>query len=827
MWLALDQLFLDAKFGLRQLGRAPLVATVAVVTLALGIGLNTAVFSLVHAVLLRPLPYPDADRLTWIAPHHDQTGQDTSGSRGDFLLWKQQTHLFEKMAAYGTQDLNLVAGGAATQERIASIGGDFWAITGARPVVGRLLLDGDEQGLVLSYGLYQRRFGGRPAVIGQALQIGGASFTIVGVLPETFRVTFPQQTAPGDEQRDLDAFIALPRGHEPPGRIITPTSRPAPPWIRVVGRLRSGVGVAHARSEMQALHARLQREYPRHPFLIRSLRVLPLKDKLGENVRVSLLVLQGAVAFVLLIAIANVAMLLLEQASRRTRETAIRAALGAGRRRLLSQFLVESVVLALIAGTAAVFVAYATVPLLASVAPFEITGVADVVVDGSVLVFTLSMSLATAVLFAWAPIFETSRATLVSTLGGTTPSATSGRTRTQGLLISLEVALALLLLTAAGLMVKSLWQLQSPSAGFRPHGTYTMRIPLSGPRYEDLGQKYAYIEQLLQRLERMPGVEAAGIAASTYNLPVAVGGVVPANPSSPPFVAVRMVSPAYLRAMGVSLARGRWPTADETLDAMVVNETFARKVVPNGDPIGRTIGGSFLSGTIVGVVHDFAFARLDGEAMPELYYPWQRSPATPSVVVAVRMPESAVSVVRDAVEDLDRTQPVYQFQSLEQSLAESVAPRRFNMLLLQVYAASAALMALVGTFGVVARSVARRTRETAVRIAVGARPGAVVRMIVRQAMAYVLLGIGAGVAATLGLGQVMRGLLLWRRAARCADDRRRGDRPGGRRAHRLLCAGGEGGPGRPCHRTPTGLTESFVESGVTLDPVQSADTELM
>ena len=326
-------------------------------------------------------------------------------------------------------------------------------------------------------------------------------------------------------------------------------------------------------------------------------------------------------------------------------------------------------------------------------------------------------------------------------------------------MISLEVALALLLLTAAGLMVKSLWQLQSPPAGFRPHGTYTMRIPLSGPRYEDLGQKSRYIEQLLQRLERMPGVEAAGIAASTYNLPVAVGGVVPANPSSPPFLAVRMVSPAYLRAMGVSLARGRWPTADETLDAMVVNETFARKVVPNGDPIGRTIGGSFLSGTIVGVVHDFAFARLDGEAMPELYYPWQRSPATPSVVVAVRMPESAVSVVRDAVEDLDRTQPVYQFQSLEQSLAESVAPRRFNMLLLQVYAASAALMALVGTFGVVARSVARRTRETAVRIAVGARPGAVVRMIVRQAMAYVLLGIGAGVAATLGLGQVMRGLL--------------------------------------------------------------------
>jgi putative ABC transport system permease protein len=758
MRLRLDQLLLDAKFGLRQLARAPLVTGVAVVTLALGIGLNTAVFSLVHAVLLRTLPYPDADRLVWIAPHHDATGQDTSASRGDYRIWKQQAQ-FERMTAYGTQDLNLVVSGTASQERIASIEGDFWAITGARPALGRLTAEHDEQGLVVSHGLFHRRFGGRASVIGQAAEVGGAPFTIVGVLPESFRVTFPQQTAPGDELRDLDAFIALPRGQEPPGRIITPTSRPAPPWIRVVGRLRPGVSVSHARTEMQALHARLQREYPRHAALMRSLRVLPLNDKLAENVRLSLLVLQGAVAFVLLIAVANVANLLLEQASRRTRETAIRAALGAGRRRLLSQWLVESIVLALIAGTAATLVAYAAVPLLVGLAPFAMTGVADVVVDGPVLLFTLLVALGTAVLFAWAPVLETSRASLLDALGGTTPSATTGSPRTQGFLISLEVALAILLLTAAGLMVRSLWRMQAYPQGFDPQGTYTMRIPLSGPRYGDLGPTYAYIEQLLERLQQMPGVEAAGISASTYHLPVAVGGVTTADPASQPSVAVRMVSPAYLRAMGVSLVRGRWPTAEDALDSMVVNETFARTVVPNGDPIGRTIGGTFLSGTIVGVSHDFAFARLDGEAMPELYYPWQRSPATRSIVVAVRMPESMVSAVREAAEDLDRTQPVYRFQSLEQALSESVAPRRFNMFLLEIYAASAAIMALAGTFGVVARAVSRRTREIAVRIAIGARPAAVMRMIVRQAMAYVLLGIGAGVLATFGLGQVMRGLL--------------------------------------------------------------------
>lgn len=756
--LRVDQLLLDARFGLRQLVRSPLVAGVAVVTLAIGIGLNTAVFSLVNGVLLRPL-YPESERLVWIAPYSERTGQDTFASRGDYTVWRQQTHLFDQVAAYGTQDLSLLVGGEASQERVASIGGDFWAITGAEPMLGRLSAEEDEQGVVLSHGLFQRRFGGQPTVVGQAAEIGGAPFTVVGVLPEGFRVTFPQQTAPGDELQDIDAFISLPRGQEPPGTPITASNRPAPFWVRVVARRGSLVPLSRARAEMQALHARLQRDYPRPPMLVRNIRVVPLSEKVAENVRVSLLVLQGAVGFVLLIAVANVSNLLLAQASLRTRETAIRAALGAGRRRLVLQFLVESVVLALIAGTAAVFVAYAAVPLLVSLAPFAVTGIADIAVDGSVLAFTLLISISTAVLFAWAPVFETSRVSLLSTLGGTTPMATASGTRTQGLLISLEVALAVLLLAAAGLMVKSLWQLQVYPAGFTPHGTYTMRIPLSGPRYEDLGQKHVYVNELLHRLENLPGVEAAGISAVTYNMSVAVTGIESGEPGSQPPVAVRMVSPAYLRGMGVPLARGRWPNADNALDAVVVNETFARMLIPNGDPIGMAISGSFLSGTVVGVARDFPYARLDGEARPELYYPWQRSPTTRALAVAVRMSEPAVPVVRRLIEDIDRTQPVYQFQSLEQSLSDSLAPRRFNMLLLELYAGAAAIMALAGIVGVVARSVSRRTRETAVRIAVGARPAAVAFMIARQTMTYVLVGIGAGVVATFGAGRFMRGML--------------------------------------------------------------------
>ena len=755
-----DSLVMDARFALRQLGRTPLVGVVAVLTLAIGIGFNTAVFSLVHAVLLRPLPYPHAERLTWISPYEAYWAQDTWGPRSHYRFYRQQTHLFERMTAYGTQDLSVVAGDEASQERVASIEGDYWALTGARPALGRLFGDDDQQALVLSHGLFQRRFGGDASIIGRSLEVGGASFTVVGVLPETYRVVFPQQTAPGDELRELDAFIALTRGQEAPGQPIVAVGRPAPPWIRMVGRLRADVGLARARSELQAVHAGLERDFPRHPWLKRTLRIMPMQEKLAEPVRASLLVLQGAVGLVLLIAIANVANLLLAHAAQRVREAAIRTALGAGRGRLVRQFLVESIVLALLAGTAGVLVAYLAVPLLVRLAPFTVTSVADLTVDAPVLGFSLLLTLSTAFLFAWAPIVETARGDPSTTLGGTTPSATAQGTRAQGLLISLEVALAVVLLTAAGLMLKSLWRLQDYGPGFSPEGTYTMRIPLSGPRYEqDLGPKYAYITELLQKLEQTSGVEAAGVAGSTYNIPFTAGGVDRGAPAAQQMVAIRMVSPAYLRAMGVSLVRGRWPASSEALDAVIVNETFVRRLMPNSDPIGQPISGSFLSGTIVGVAHDVVGASLDADARAELYYPWQRSPSTRSIEVAVRMPEVMVPVVRSLVEGLDRTQPVYQFQSLEQALAESIAPRRFNMFLLQIYAGAAALLALVGTFGVVSRTVSRRTRETAVRIAIGARPAAVVLMIIRQAMVYVLLGIGAGVAAALGAGQVMRGLL--------------------------------------------------------------------
>jgi putative ABC transport system permease protein len=420
--------------------------------------------------------------------------------------------------------------------------------------------------------------------------------------------------------------------------------------------------------------------------------------------------------------------------------------------------LVESLLLALIGGAVGVGVAYAAVPVIVALGPAGVPGIADATVNGPVLAFTLVIAAATGVLFAWAPILETRPAHLRTILGDAARSATLKKTRLDGVLIGAEVALALVLLAGAALMMKSLWRLQVYPAGFSPERTYTMRVPLSGPRYEAFDRKLEYISQLLGRLEATPGVEAAGISASTYHLSLRVQGK-GVTTDQPRLVAVRMVSSGYLRAMGVSLIRGRWPAVDEERDAMVVNETFARTMLPKGDPIDTAITGSFVSGTVVGIVADFPYSQLDGERAAELYYPYQRSPATRSIGVAVRMSPSAVATVQQLASDLDRTQPVYEFRSLEESLATSIAPRRFNTLLIGTFAVGALLMAVAGTFGVVARTVTRRTREAAIRIALGARPADVVLMIVRQAMVHTIAGMVVGVLAALAVGRTLRGLL--------------------------------------------------------------------
>jgi putative ABC transport system permease protein len=756
--LALEHFRRDAWFGFRQMRRSPLTAAVTVGTLAIGIGMNTAVFSLVDAVLLRPVPYSDPARLAWIAPYSDVHRQQTWASRADYVIWRNEAQSFDGMLAYGTQDVAVGHGPEVTQERVASIGGDFWTITGAHPAAGRLFGEDEEGAIVLSYALFQRRFGGRPDAIGRTVEVSGFPFTVAGVLPPDFRFVFPHQVASGDEVRDVDAFIALPRGQEIPGRPIAPSARPSPGWVCVVGRLRAPASVEAAQAEMDVLHARLHREYPRPPALRRSIRVEPLADRLVQQARLSMLVLLGAVGFVLLIATANVANLVLAQTFARARETAVRVAVGAARSRLVMQFVAETGVLVVAGGALGVLVAFAALPGLVGLGSLAMPGISAAAVDGRVLLFTLVVSVGTGLFVTCAAVLETSRIGFPGVLSGTTMSGAGPGRRFDGLLIIAEVALALVLLAGAGLMIKSLAKLHTYPAGFSPESTYTMRVPLSGPRYEGHGQKLAYIEALTGRLANIPGVEAVGISASTYNMPVSLQGG-PRDPDMPRTVAIRAVSPGYLRAMGVPLVRGRWPAPDETFDAVVVNETFARTMAPDGDPTGRTVEGSFVSAVVVGVVRDVPSSQLGAEPMPDVYYPYLRVPAFGSILVAVRMPASAIAAVREAAGSVDPTQPVYQFRPLEQAFEESIAPRRFSTLLLGVFAGSALAMALAGTFGVVARSVSRRTRECGIRIALGARPARIASLMATEALAYTLAGIGAGIAAALALGRVVGGML--------------------------------------------------------------------
>lgn len=755
----------DIRYGLRTLRQNPGFTAVVILTLALGIGMNTAVFSVVNAALFRPLTYPEADLLVWLANFDFlYEHRDIYVARPTYLRWREQAHAFESMTAYGNQDLALIADGQASQERIASIAGDFWQMAGAKAAFGRLFDQRDSHVMVLSNALFKRRFGGDPGIIGKTVVMNGYWFTITGVLAADFRFVFPQQYVSGDEVRDIDAYTPFPDPIMRLPHIATAqwdeaarAFGPAAYHVRVVAKLKPGVSMEQARAEMETVYARAALEYPSYARKFMRLYFAPLKDKLVGNARPALFVLAGGVGFVLLIACANIANLLLTHATTRNREIAIRTALGAGGVRVLRQLLTESVVLALIGGAAGLFLARSAITLMVRLASEAVPRLAEAAIDAQALGFTLAISLATGVLFGLGPALTMWRADVNSILKSDTGivSASAGRVRIRGLLVVVEVALAIVLLSGAGLLLKSFWRMNANPAGFNPESILVMRVPLSGPQYGTWPPKAAYINDLLQRVAAAPGVEWAGIETTTFNVSVKVG-------DSSDTAAVRMVSPGYLRVIGVPLVKGRWPTDRESLDAVMVNESFARKIMRGRDPTGLPITGSFLSGTITGVVADFRHRQLDAAAVPEVYYPYERSPTTRSVKVLVRTSGYAMAVastIRKLVSEIDPTQPVYELQTLEQALSDSIAPRRFNMFLLGTFAATALLMALVGIYGVIAYSVAQRTHEIGIRMALGAERSDIVRMVIRHGMGVALTGIVIGLAAAFGLTRLMSSLL--------------------------------------------------------------------
>ncbi len=766
IWL--DQLFQDIRYGLRMLRRSPGFTAVVILTLALGIGMTTAVFSVVNAVILRPLTYPDANRLVWLSDYDYESGGDYLVSPAAYVLWRDAANSFESMAAYGNQDFALMTRGESTQERIASISDNFWVIAGGQPALGRLFRRGEPNTIVLSHALFERRFGADPQVIGKTVSVNGHQFTVTGVLPQSFQFLFPQQFS--DERRDIDAYIPLPDAllrlwmvRASQEETITKSVGPAPWAVCVVGRLKPNVPFERARAEMETIHARVKQEhYPSWQQDLR-LHVVPLTEKLVGKTRSALVVLLGAVGFVLLIASTNIANLLLARTSTRQREIAIRAAIGAGRVRLIRQCLVESVLLALLGGAASLFLAHWAINIIVKLGSDIIPRVGQANIDSRVLVFTLAVSIATGLLFGLGPALSFWRGNLHDGLKDEARSfsAGTGHLRVRGLLVTAELALAIVLLAGAGLMLKSFWRMNTYQSGFVPEKILVMMVSLYGPQYTAWLQKDAYIRELLGRIENLPGVEAAGVHRVTLNTALKGEGAPPKPSGEEPFAAVRAVSAGYLRAMGVPLVKGHWPP-DGSFDTFVVNEAFVRETLPNLDPIGRHLSGSIMNGTIVGVVADFKAWQLDAEPLPEVYIPYQLPPMGRSVRVAVRTsgdPRPIAPIIRKLASGIDPTQPVYEFGTLAQALSDSIAPRRFNLFLLGAFAATALLMALVGIYGVIAYSVAQRRHEIGIRVALGAQRGEIVGMIIRQGMGFALAGIVIGLAAALGLTRLMASLL--------------------------------------------------------------------
>jgi putative ABC transport system permease protein len=759
-WTRFEQFVQDVRHGLRTLRRNPGFAAVAVLTLALGIGMNTAVFSVVNAVLLRPLRYPDPERLVWLANYNERFKMEAVAGP-DFLDWRNQAQSFERIAGYGYQDSTISAGSGSGKSRVAYVTPDFWAMSGVQPALGRLFQTGEQNVIVLTHPLFARQFGGDPRIVGRQVLLDGRTVTVAGVLPAQFRFLFPSDGMAGIQSKEPEAYSPSPIFWQPQmrGRQMA--------IMLAVAKLKPGVPLERARAEMQAIQARIARDNPHGFYDLVQLRVLPLREKLTAGARPALLVVLGAVGFVLLIVCANLGNLLLARATSRRRETAIRAALGAGRTRLIRQFLAEGIVLALIGSAAGLLLARTAVDMILRLGPRAMPRLGETTIDASVLAYTLAISIATALVFGLAPALSLPDAALHDSLkdGGRTSSAGLGRMRVRGLLVAAEIGLALVLLTGAGLLAKSYWLMSARPPGFEPDRIVVMKVSLSGPGYRQMPPQLAYARKLLDTLAVAPGVQAAGITNSPNRGLVSVEGASPLPPGVAPQAVFITVSSGYCRAMGMRLVKGRWLTDDEPEPVALVNEAFVRAVFGRGEPLGRRVRiprPQAPMAAIAGVVADLKASKLDADPEPEIYLPYRQSPFLRSLDVVAKVAAdapAAAPALRKLVAALDPTQPVYDVGTVEQALAASVAPRRFNMMLLGVFAAVALTLALIGVYGLVAYAVTQRRQEIGVRIALGARRRDVVGMIVRQAMALAFIGVAAGIAAALALTRLMTGLL--------------------------------------------------------------------
>jgi len=765
-------LWQDLRFGARMLVKRPGFTLVAVLTLALGIGANITIFSVVDAVLLRPLPYQNPEQLVMIwgkLPAY--VSGNVGASAAEFADYRDQNLVFSSIAAYTSSSFNLT--GAGEPERIVGtlVSARLFPLLDVQPALGRAFLNeedrpGHERVVILSHGLWRRRFAGDSTVVGRSVTLDGQSHTVVGVAPAGFQ--FP------DDEAEIWKPIAF-------TDIQSSENERGSRYLSVIARMKPGVTITQTQADMSALAQRMQQQHPMNYEADSGwgVNVVSLREETVGDVRLALQALFGAVGCVLLIGCANVANLLLARASTRRREMAIRAALGGRPWRIIRQLLTESLVLALVGGGLGALIAVWGVEAVRRLSASTLPRVNEISIDGRAIGFALAVTLVTGLLFGLAPACQSAKPDLNESLkeGGGKGAGSGGRHRLRGLLVVGEIAVALVLLVGAGLMVKSLYRLQQVEPGFNPSHALTMRLALPEAKYPEPQRQRNFFDQLLNRIAALPGVKAAG---AINFLPLSGTGnqrsfLIEGKPEPKLNVGFRMVSPDYFRAMGVPLRAGRLIDDRDRENAprvAVVNETFASVFLTNEYPLGKRVKlgsarGPFPWLTIAGVVGDVKHGGLDSETRPEMYVPVLQ-PLLPTwgvppmflVVRGASERSSLISAVRGVVKDLDRDQPVYGVASMEQLLSRSTAPRRFNMTLLAVFAALALILAGVGVYGVMAYAVTERTREIGIRMALGAQTSDALKLVIRQGMRMTLIGVALGLMGAFALTWLMKSLLF-------------------------------------------------------------------